>query len=227
MALGNATISQSAVCNRQRILGKRACSIESTGITPQAYQVFSSSLLFPCVAEYIAASSWHFCVWYSRTFLLHQMTPLSLAHLSQTPRHTFSQPYARAVWILDAEPFLLSVHTFSVGCALSTLAGRWFLRTTTVGTDRGRQSLLTCRTHLMLFHQGQKLWTTCLTRLKKMHWMLLFYTLQCHLGRHAAVVAQVSLQNAFFPLNLELILAFIACTLTCLATECFLFMQAF
>jgi len=60
-----------------------------------------------------------------------------------------------------------------------------------------------------------------------MHWMLLFYTLQCHLGRHAAVVAQVSLQNAFFPLNLELILAFIACTLTCLATECFLFMQAF
>jgi len=227
VALENATISQSAVCNRQRILEKRACSIESTGITPQAYQVFSSSLLFPCVAECIAVSSWRFCVWYSRTFLLHQMTPLSLAHLSRTPRHTFSQPYARAVWISDAEPFLLSVHTFSVGCALSTLAGRWLLRTTTVGTDGGRQSLLTCRTHLMLFHQGQKLWTTCLTRLKKMHWMLLFYTFQCHLGRHAAVVAQVSLQNAFFPLNLELILTFITCTLTCLAAHGFLFMQAF
>ena len=152
VGLLNATISQSAVCNRQRILEKRACSIESTGITPQAYQAFSSSLLFPYVSEYSAAFSSHFCVWYSWTFPLHQMTPLSLAHLSQTPRHTFSQPDARAVWISDAEPFLMSVHTFSVGHALSTFAGRWLLRTTTLGTDRSRQSLLTRRTHLMLFH---------------------------------------------------------------------------
>jgi hypothetical protein len=121
----------------------------------------------------------------------------------------------------------LSVHTFSVGCALSTLAGRWLLRTTTLGTDGGRQSLLTCSTHLMLFHQGQKLWTTGIARLKKMHWMLLFYTFQCHLGRHATVVAQVSLQNTLFPLNLELILTFITCTLTCLAAYGGLFMQAF
>jgi len=174
VGLLNAPISQSVVCNRQRILGKRACSIESTGIMPQAYQVFSSSLLFPYVAEYSAAFSWHFCVWYSWTFPLHQMTPLSLAHLSQIPRHTFSQPYARAVWISDAEPFLMSVHTFSVGHTLSTFAGRWLLRTTTLGTDRSRQSLLTRRTHLMLFHQGQKLWTTCVARLKKMHMMLFF-----------------------------------------------------